>query len=81
MHSADSGPKPIDAAPPTGKKTGWKLLLILPYIALCFPVFYARLTPTLFGFPFFYWYQFLLVVLTSALLGIVYFKLKDPEAN
>jgi len=81
MHSADSGPKPIDVAPPAGKKTAWKLLLILPYLALCFPAFYARLTPTLFGFPFFYWYQFLLVVLTSALLGLVYFKLKDPEAN
>jgi len=60
-------------------KTGWKLLLILPYIGLCIPAIYARATPVLFGFPFFYWYQFLWVILTSALLGIVYLQLKDAE--
>jgi hypothetical protein len=81
MHSADSGPKPLDAPPPASNKTGWKLLLILPYLALCFPAIYARLTPTFMGFPFFYWYQFLLVILTSALLGLVYFQLKDPQAD
>ncbi len=53
------------------------LLLILPYLALCFPQFYARSTPALWGFPFFYWYQFLWVIATSALLGIVYRKLKS----
>jgi len=60
-------------------KAGWKLLLVLPYIGLCFPVIYVRATPALFGFPFFYWYQFLWVILTSALLGIVYLQLKDAE--
>jgi hypothetical protein len=62
-----------------GNKTGWKLLLVLPYLGLCFPLLYARETPTLFGFPFFYWYQFLWVVLTSALLGLIYLKLRDPQ--
>ena len=52
---------------------------MLPYIGLCFPVIYVRATPALFGFPFFYWYQFLWVILTSALLGIVYLQLKDAE--
>lgn len=47
-------------------------LLLLPYAALCFPVLYARATPELFGFPFFYWYQFVWVVLTSALLWFYY---------
>jgi len=27
------------------------------------------------GFPFFYWYQFFWVLLTSAILGIVYLKI------
>jgi uncharacterized membrane protein YhdT len=62
----------------SNNKTGWKLLLILPYLGLCIPAIYARATPALFGFPFFYWYQFLWVVLTSLLLGFVYLKLKDP---
>jgi Protein of unknown function (DUF3311) len=51
---------------------GWLLLLLLPYLALCFPALYARKEPALWGFPFFYWYQFAWVVLTSAILGIFY---------
>ena len=52
-------------------------LLAAPYLALCFPQLYARATPELLGFPFFYWYQFVWVVITSLLLGIVYRTLKD----
>jgi len=54
----------------------WKLLLVLPYLGLCFPAVYARATPTLLGFPFFYWYQFMWVGVCSALMGIVYWKVK-----
>jgi hypothetical protein len=50
----------------------WLLLLALPYLGLCFPRLYARATPALFGFPFFYWYQFAWVLITSAILGLVY---------
>lgn len=57
-------------------RTGWKLLLVLPFLGLCFPQVYARATPALFGFPFFYWYQFLWVVLASAIMGLVYRKLR-----
>ena len=59
------------------RRSRWALLLILPYLALCFPQIYARSAPALWGFPFFYWYQFLWVIATSALLGIVYRKLKS----
>jgi hypothetical protein len=57
----------------------WLLLLALPYAGLCFPGLYARATPALFGVPFFYWYQFAWVILTSALLGIVYRATRRPE--
>jgi len=57
----------------------WLLLLTLPYMGLCFPALYARATPTLLGFPFFYWYQFAWVILTSAILGLVYLRLRRPE--
>jgi hypothetical protein len=57
----------------------WLLLLLLPYAGLCFPALYARATPALLGFPFFYWYQFAWVIITSGLLGIVYLKLRRPE--
>ena len=64
---------------PAKKRTpAWVwLLLAAPYLALCFPQLYARATPVLFGFPFFYWYQFAWVVLTSVLLWLVYRALKS----
>ena len=55
---------------------GWTFLLVLPYLGLCFPQMYTWMTPVLWGFPFFYWYQFGWVILTSALLGIYYLKTK-----
>jgi Protein of unknown function (DUF3311) len=63
-------------AKPMRRRSKWLLLLVLPYLGLCFPRLYARATPALWGFPFFYWYQFAWVILASALLGIVYHKLK-----
>jgi hypothetical protein len=60
----------------TRRKNRWVLLLILPYLGLCFPRIYARSLPTLWGFPFFYWYQFAWVIGASILLAIVYRKLK-----
>ena len=65
-----------EKTPTSRSRTGWKLLLIVPFIGLCFPQIYARATPALFGFPFFYWYQFAWVILASAIMGLVYRKLK-----
>jgi hypothetical protein len=50
----------------------WRLLLLLPFIALLWLPFYDDAMPTLAGFPFFYWYQFLWVPLTSGLIWLVY---------
>lgn len=47
-------------------------LLAIPYIALLYPPFYARIEPVLWGFPFFYWYQFAWVIVSAALTAIVY---------
>jgi uncharacterized membrane protein YhdT len=66
----------MNSTDPKRKRSRWTLLLALPYLALCFPQIYARSTPVLWGFPFFYWYQFAWVILASALLGFVYFKIK-----
>ncbi len=48
----------------------WYLLLLLPLVGLLYPPLYAQEDPELFGFPFFYWYQFAWVPLTA---GITYF--------
>ena len=50
----------------------WYWLLLLPAFGLLFPSVYARATPALFGFPFFYWYQFAWVLITAAVTGLVY---------
>lgn len=49
-----------------------KFLLALPFIGLLWVPFYNQETPMLFGFPFFYWYQFLWVPITSLLIWIVF---------
>jgi hypothetical protein len=52
--------------------TRYKLLLLLPYFGLLFPQLYARSTPSMWGFPFFYWYQFAWVLLASLLMALAY---------
>ena len=64
------------SVPSRSVRSRWKLLLVLPYLGLCFPGVYARATPALLGFPFFYWYQFAWVILASAVIGLVYRKLR-----
>jgi hypothetical protein len=46
----------------------WKRLLFMPFVALLWVPFYNSIEPTLWGIPFFYWYQFLWVILTSVLI-------------
>jgi len=53
-------------------KRAWYWLLIVPFLADLWPPLYARHDPVLLGFPFFYWYQLLWVVLTAILVWIVY---------
>jgi hypothetical protein len=48
-----------------------RFLLLLPFIGLLYVPFYNRVEPVLFGFPFFYWYLFAWVPVTSLLIWIV----------
>ena len=56
-----------DSAPPTNKTliAIASVLLAIPIIALLWVDSYARETPRLAGFPFFFWYQFLWVFLCA----------------
>ena len=62
---------------PNRRRGRIRLLLVLPYLALLLPVVYARNTPALWGIPFFYWYQFLWVLLASAIIGLVFLRTRD----
>jgi uncharacterized membrane protein len=48
------------------------LLLLPPYIALLWVGAYNRVEPTLFGIPFFYWYQLVWIPLGALLLYPIY---------
>ncbi|WP_433868106.1 DUF3311 domain-containing protein [Ralstonia wenshanensis] len=68
------------AMPKKGSRC-WLWLLMLPWLAtLCVPA-YNRADPTLFGFPFFYWYQFLWVLITTVITAIVHAKTPSDDGN
>ena len=50
------------------------LILVPPVVVPLWVPLYDKATPTLWGFPFFYWFQFLLI-LCSAVLTVVAFLL------
>ena len=50
----------------------WHFLLVLPFIGMLWTPFYNHVEPRLGGVPFFYWYQFLWVLIGAALTGFVY---------
>jgi Protein of unknown function (DUF3311) len=64
------GQKPAEAA--GARSPAMWILLLLPYIGLLWVPFYNHLEPSLFGFPFFYWYQLAWVPISSLLTWLVY---------
>ncbi|HEY1297343.1 MAG TPA: DUF3311 domain-containing protein [Chloroflexota bacterium] len=59
----------------------WYLLLLVPFVAVLWVPFYASGTPELLGFPFFYWYQFLWILISAVLTAVVYFVTREPEGE
>ena len=62
---------PGRSTPTSTHSSWWLLLLQIPFVALLWVPFYNRLDPTIFGVPFFYWYQFVWVILTSLIIVFV----------
>ncbi len=67
-----------DAASSTRNKH-WLWLLVLPFIAMLWVPWYNRVEPQLGGFPFFYWYQLLWVLISAFITALVYFKTKPAR--
>jgi hypothetical protein len=67
------GPEPPTVAPlPLGAKVLAGVLLLVPLVALAIVPAYSKDDPKLWGFPFFYWYQFLWVPVAALLTWLVY---------
>lgn len=54
----------------------WNMLLIVPLWALATPL-YNRVEPELFGMPFFYWFQFVGIVVGVLCTSLVYLKTRE----
>jgi hypothetical protein len=51
---------------------GWYATFLVVFVATLWVPFFDRLEPRLLGFPFFYWWLFLWIILCSALSAVVY---------
>jgi hypothetical protein len=65
----------------TGAKITVAVLLAIPLIALALVPTYSGETPTLLGFPFFYWYQLLWVILTPILTWTAYVVIRRSRGE
>ncbi len=53
----------------------WALIIVILLPAVVLPLWvplYDRTDPTLFGFPFFFWFQFALILMSGVLTAIAY---------
>jgi hypothetical protein len=64
--------EPVPPRLPIGTMALAGLLLVIPLVALAIVPSYAKSSPKLWGFPFFYWYQFLWVFITAGLTWAAY---------
>jgi hypothetical protein len=68
VRANDTAPDRNGDSVTTGRRPGWVYaLLIIPFIAMLWVPTYAAGAPSIAGVPFFYWYQFLWVIITSGL--------------
>ncbi len=57
------------------------LLLIVPVIALLLVPTYTKARPTLWGFPFFYWYQLLWMFIEAAMVYAAYLLINHARRD
>lgn len=64
---------------PAPTSRGWLWLLVIPWIAMIWVPSYNRIDPQLWGFPFFYWYQLLWVLISAVITALVYFATRGGQ--
>ncbi|MHB1616230.1 MAG: DUF3311 domain-containing protein [Metallibacterium sp.] len=55
----------------------WRLLLLVPIVAVLWVPWYNHLDPRFIGIPFLYWYLLMWVPLSAVCSAVVYFKTRD----
>jgi hypothetical protein len=62
--------------------TRWIIVVVLLTPAVVLPLLvgvYTRTDPELWGFPFFYWFQFMLIPVVAVLTSVAYWLTKTEE--
>jgi ABC-type spermidine/putrescine transport system permease subunit II len=66
----------------TGTMVAVTILLAIPILALVIVPIYAKKSPELWGFPFFYWYQLLWVLICGVFTSAAYSLIqRDRRSN
>ena len=84
MATADRPPAGDPTAGETPRRSDrspWNWLLLVPIVATLLVPLYNRVEPTLFGWPFFYWFQMALVALGVGTTLLVYRATRRPPAE
>ena len=72
----------MDKKPANGNHNGWHWsywLLIAVCAVLFYVPFYNRVEPTLFGFPFFYWFQLGWIFVSMIVTAFAYFVTEQHD--
>ena len=57
------------------------ILVLVPLVAMLWVPSYNKSDPELFGFPFFYWYQLLWVLITAVLTVVAYLFVRRSDID
>jgi len=58
----------------TASRVLWALLFLAIFAGALWVPLYNRVDPTLFGFPFFYWFQFVWIIVTAVVTAAAYLR-------
>ena len=57
------------------------VLLLAPFVGTLWVGSYAKRSPELWGFPFFYWYSLLWVIISSCCTGLAYWLMSSRKGG
>ena len=81
-HNPPSAASADETATKARRRRRWWYLLFLAQLgAIVWPPFYNKAEPAFAGIPFFYWYQFVWIPVTSLLIWLVYRSRSSDETR
>ena len=54
------------------KRRVWYVILFIPFFLAIWVPLYNRIEPSVFGIPFFYWFQFVLIIVAAIVTALAY---------